>query len=280
MLRQFLAICMPFCEHLRSLPKWCWHFPDTFITNSDHILTILDHFLTIPWPSSTISCKFPDHFWLDGSLNHLTIRAPPGRCSWEQAAIGNIQLYSKKCKILKFLSAKSALRNLTASVSGTKMEISAEMDTLAVPMMLSGSPAKFILKMIISQNVCKSSNHVIHYLRVSRFKPISSRTRRSISIGLSSFLSSLQLQELSLPQREHMRRSAITQKRPRWARSKWIGRELSLCKILKKDISCIIPAEGGITLGTLHCFLFCVSGFMCISCIFARKPLHWMFWKI
>ena len=70
---------------------------------------------------------------------------------------------------------------------------------------------------------------LIPYLRVSRFKLSSSRTLHSISCLFSSFLSSLQLQQESiLPQREQISRRAVARKHPRWADSKWSGRELSL----------------------------------------------------
>ena len=51
-------------------------------------------------------------------------------------------------------------RNLTASVSRTRMEISTLIVTLVVPALLSGSPVKFILKqneskqkLILNQNL-------------------------------------------------------------------------------------------------------------------------------
>ena len=53
----------PFLEHLRSYSNWCPHFPDTFIVNSYHILTISDHFLTISWSSWNIFWPCPDSFW-------------------------------------------------------------------------------------------------------------------------------------------------------------------------------------------------------------------------
>ena len=66
----------------------------------------------------------------------------------------NCKLYSKERHIMKFTS--TLRRNLTASVSGTKIEISTDTVTRVVLGLLSSSPVKFILKINISRMIYKT----------------------------------------------------------------------------------------------------------------------------
>ena len=61
----------------------------------------------------------------------------------------NSKLYSKERQKMKFSS--TLRRNLTVSVSRTRMEISTLTVTLVVPALLSGAPVKFKLKQNTSE---------------------------------------------------------------------------------------------------------------------------------
>ena len=142
-------------------------------------------------------------------------------------------IYSMHFQSLNALRALK--RNLMASISRIIMVISTWTVALVVAGVLSSSPMKSILKRNASEGnifhiiiLHNFERHVIQYLRVSRSKPSSSRTRRSIFLLFSCSLSSLQPQELSLPQREQKLTWAVARKRPSCLRLKWSGSWSSL----------------------------------------------------